>query len=310
MLAQTVRSGLVESRHPVEVVAVAPDGTELARWGDLGRPYFARSAVKPIQATVVNELGAGLDRERLAVACASHDAEPVHVAYVRAMLAEVGLSEADLACPPAEPSGVAARRRAGRTGPAARSLFHNCSGKHAGMLRACVAQGWPTAGYTDPDHPLQQRILDEMAAATGEDPRPVGVDGCGAPTFRLTTSGLARAFARIAVEERFRPAVAAMTGYPALTAGTNRAEPKIARALNAAVKGGAEGCLGVAVLGRIGVAAKADDGSFDAATVGMIAALRALGLVPETVAHEIAGAEQLPVYGGGRQVGWIEAVAP
>lgn len=310
MLVQTVRSGLVEAIHPVEVVAVAPDGTVAAAMGDLGRRYFARSAVKPIQATVAAELGADLTSQQLAVGSSSHDAEPVHVAHVRRMLAEVGLGETDLACPPAWPSSASARQRVATAGHPRRRIFHNCSGKHSTMLRACVAQGWSTSTYTDPQHPLQQAISEAIAEASGEDPRPVGVDGCGAPSFRVTTLGLARVFARIAVEPRFAAAAEAMSRYPALTAGTNRPEPKIARALNAAVKGGAEGCLGVAVRGQLGVAAKADDGSFDAATVGMIAALRTLGLIPETAEHDLAGAERIPVRGGGREVGWIEAATP
>ena len=311
MLVETVRSGLVESRHRVEVVAVGADGEVLAAWGGPERPYFARSAIKPIQTSVSARLGPSLTSQQLAVACASHVGEPVHLAVVRQMLAEVGLDESHLECPPDWPGHEAAARRlaaAGQREPL--RVFHNCSGKHAAMLRACARQGWPTAGYSAPDHPLQQEIAAAVAAAVEDDVGPVGVDGCGVPSFRVTTTGLARAFAKVATDPALRHLAEAMHRYPALTSGTGRLEPRIALALHAAAKIGAEGCLGVALIGQMGLAAKADDGSKDAAVVGMIAALRALGLVPESARHDLLGAERVPVLGGGRRVGWMKATLP
>ncbi|MGH8874399.1 MAG: asparaginase, partial [Acidimicrobiia bacterium] len=95
-----VRAGVVEATHEGAVAAVASGGSLIAGSGDLARRFFYRSATKPIQAMACQELGAGLGGEQLAVACASHEGEPVHVALVAEMLAEAGLSESDLGCPP------------------------------------------------------------------------------------------------------------------------------------------------------------------------------------------------------------------
>ncbi len=307
MLARSVRSGLVETRHSGQVVAVDGEGRVVARWGELDRRFYIRSAAKPFQALVAVEQGLPLSGEETAIACASHSGEPVHVALVRQMLARAGLGETALACPPDLPLGPTARDRiAARALATPRPVFHNCSGKHAAMLAACAARGWPVAGYHRPAHPLQQANLDEVAAVTGENPEPVGVDGCGVPTFGMTVSGLARGYARLACEPRYRRVLDAMHQYPALTAGTARPEAGLAAGLGIVAKGGAAGCLGVAVPGRLGLAVKADDGSLEACVVAAAEALRLLGLVPETAAPSLAAISRIPVLGRGEPVGALE----
>ncbi len=307
MLARSVRSGLVESWHRGEVVAARPDGEIVARWGSLEGPFFFRSAAKPFQATVSREQGARLSGEELAVACASHSAEPVHLALVRRILAGAGIPETALACPPAQPLGPRAADRAVAAGKGApRPVYHNCSGKHAAMLAACAAQGWPLPGYHEPDHPLQLLNRAEMAEVTGDDPGPVGVDGCGVPTFRVTVAGMARAYARLAVDDRYAAVRTAMHRYPLLTAGTGRPEARLAATFGFVAKGGAQGCLGVAVPGRLGLAAKSEDGSLGPCVVAVAAALGELGLVPETLAGGLDAISRIPVLGRGEPVGALE----
>lgn len=311
MLAEVVRSGRVEARHEGSVAAVGTDGAVLACWGDVERPYFFRSSAKPFQALVSQETGAGLPPEHLAVACASHTGQPVHAAIVRTMLAEVGLGEEALRCPPAWPYADAARNRLHAEGyRRPRRIWHNCSGKHAAMLRACVAQGWPTGSYTEADHPLQQRIAALLADLTGHEVGPPGVDECGVPVFLVTTLGLARAFARLAFDERLRPVAVAMHRFPALTADADRLAAQMATWLNAAVKGGAEANMGVAIFGRMGVAAKCWDGSFRGLGVGMLEALRQLGVLVGSAEQYLKEPARPPLFGGGRPVGNVEPALP
>ncbi len=297
MLARSVRSGLVETYHRGAVVAVDVGGRVLASWGELDRRFYMRSAAKPFQATISIEHGADLSPEELAVACASHSAEPVHLALARRILTRGGLDEEALRCPP-EP-------RWGGCGPRAR-IHHNCSGKHAAMLAACVAQGWPVDDYHAPDHPLQRRNSALVADVTGEQPGPVGVDGCGVPTYPVTLTAMARAYARLAGDDRFAAAATAMHRYPALTSGTGRPEGRLAAGLGLVAKAGAAGCIGVAVPGRLAVAAKCDDGAFPAAVVAVVEALRRLGLVPATAAARLEGVATMPVLGRGEPVGALE----
>jgi L-asparaginase II len=307
VLARVVRNGLVEAVHDGAVAAVDIEGNLLASTGDLGRTFFLRSAAKPFQATVSQESGARLSMQQMALACASHGGQPVHIAIVRDMLSEVGLDESALGCPPAWPFGEGAQEHVigiGQREP--RAIWHNCSGKHAAMLRACVASDWPLEGYLDPEHPLQLRIAATVHEVLGENQGPLGVDGCGVPAFRGTVNSMAGAYARLASESRFAPAWVAMHRLPALTSDTSQPAVHIANWLDAAAKHGAEACLGVAVRNRMGVAAKVWDGSPRAVGVGMVAALDQLGLVPVAARQGLEVISHPPVLGGGVPQGAIE----
>jgi L-asparaginase II len=307
VLARVVRSGLVEAEHNGAVAAVDGDGRLLASTGDPDRAFFLRSAAKPFQATVSQESGAALSLQHMALACASHGGQPVHVAIVRAMLDEVGLDESALKCPPAWPFGEGAQDQlvaAGHRAP--RAIWHNCSGKHAAMLRACAAAGWPIETYLDQDHPLQKSIARTMHEVLGADPGPVGIDGCGVPAFRANVRSMAASYARLACDARFAPAWQAMHGRPALTSDQSQPAAHIATWVEAAAKHGAEACLGVAVRNQLGVAVKVWDGSPRAVGVGMVAALDQLGVVSRTAREALQGISHPTVLGGGKPQGVIE----
>ncbi|MFQ5516039.1 MAG: asparaginase [Acidimicrobiia bacterium] len=306
MYGRLIRSDLPETRH---ALALAVTGVSELASGDVDRHFFMRSAAKPFQAWVCQQAGAGLVPEQLAVAAASHGGEPAHLALVGSMLDDAGVAEEYLACPPSWPRSqrgyqlvlAAGHRRQ-------RRLFHNCSGKHTAMLRACLAQGWPVAGYWETDHPLQARILELMEEVLGHDPGPVGVDGCGVPTFRASARSLAGAFRLLATQPRFAEVADAMHRFAALTAGASLPEAELARVLPAAVKGGAAGCLGVAVIGRLGLAVKSWDGSAAPAMAAASATLVALGLTSRWQRDRLAEVTSPHVHGGGRVVGRLEMV--
>lgn len=304
MLADKTRSGLIETTHDGAVAVMSPDGTLIARSGDIDRPFYLRSAAKPFQAALAQSMGAGLAPVELAMASASHDGQPVHVAIVESMLVAVGLDSASLRCPADWPlSAVAARRLAagGRSKPS--RLWHNCSGKHAGWLCACVAGDLSIDDYLAPGHPLQQAIV-AYVSELGEHPvDPVGVDGCGAPVLRTTTRAMALLYARLGARAELREVFTAMHRFPALVSGTGNGDTEIATALDVAAKRGAAGCIGVAVDNRFGVAVKSWDGTQVVADAAMVAALDALGEVPGVAMERLTSIAHPPIMGGGKPVG-------
>lgn len=264
---------------------------------------FYRSAVKPLQATVALETGLDLAPEHIAVASASHSGWPAQVSIVRSILTDAGLDEAALQCPAVWPLSQNARDLQVRRGVgAAKRIFHNCSGKHAAMLAACVVQGWSIGTYLAPDHPLQRRIVELVTEATGIRPEPVGFDGCGAPTMRGSVRGLAQAFARLSSEPRYERATSAISRFPSLVADNERADGKLGRWWGGPVKVGAEGQIGIGRHG-IGIAAKARAGGRDVAVAAVIAAADDLGLLPDAMRSGLAAEAAPPVLGGGLPVG-------
>lgn len=289
-------------------VAVDPDGSLIGTLGqDLEREFFLRSAPKPLQATVSQRNGAGLEGERLAVASASHTAFPIHLAYVTEMLLEIGLDAGHLRCPPSRPSSEDADRLwawRGRIAP--ERIMHNCSGKHAAMLRACVAQGW-SLEYTEPTHPLQRQIVATASEAAGRTVEPVGVDGCGVPTLRSDATGLARIFSRLVNDDEYAEVATAFARFTSLAGGGERQETVLARRVPAVVKGGAAGCIGLGMLeSGLAFAAKSWTGQSAPAVIALVELMDRLGVLADYPKSQLVSLISPRVLGGGLPVGSMQ----
>jgi len=307
-VAEVVRSGFVESVHHGSVVVLGTGGEVLTARGDVTSPVFPRSTNKPLQAVALLRAGLDLDGELLALASSSHSGEPFHLDGVRRLLASAGLDVGALQNTPDLPYDEAERRAFVRADQPASSLAQNCSGKHAGMLAACVAAGFDTATYLDPDHPLQQLMATTLGDLAGEPVAATGVDGCGAPVMALSLAGLARAFARVAAAEAGTAegrVAAAIRANPRWLGGTRRDVSALVEGVPGLVaKDGAEGVYAAALPDGRAVALKIADGSQRSRPVVMAAALRAAG-VSAQVLDDLAEA---PVLGHGQPVGSVRAL--
>ncbi|SDQ80943.1 L-asparaginase II [Thermostaphylospora chromogena] len=304
-MVEVVRSGFVESRHRARLLAVAADGSVVRAHGAVDALVSPRSSLKPLQALGMLRSGLDLEGEALALACASHAGEPFHTDGVRKILAGVGLDETALRCPAALPEDAETARAVLRSGGDAAPIHMNCSGKHAAMLATCVVNGWPTATYRDPAHPLQRAIRATVEELTGERVAATGVDGCGAPLFFVSMVGVVRAFRALVLAAPGTPErriADAMRAHPEWTSGTLRPEAALMRAVpGLLVKAGAEAFDAFALDdGRAG-AVKIEDGGQRARVPVTVAALRALGVT----AAELDGLAAAPVFGGGEPVGEV-----
>jgi L-asparaginase II len=281
------------------VIALRADGS-VAR--ALGRPdstMLPRSSLKPLQAAGMLRAGLEVGDEELALACASHSGQPEHQAVVRRILAAAGLDESDLDNTPGMPLHGPTRRAMTRAGEGPSRITMNCSGKHAAMLATCVAAGWPTQGYRDPSHPLQQSLRATVEELTGDRVAATVVDGCGAPLFAVSLTGLARAFSRLG-----RPA-AAMRSHPFLVGGEGRDVTALMSGVPGLVaKDGAEGVYAAGFDDGRAVAVKIDDGGARARMPVLVAALRLLD-VDEAALDELA---TVAVLGHGDRVGEVRAL--
>ena len=307
LLAEVTRSGFTESRHFGSLVGLNTRGEVSFALGDAGAAVLPRSTSKPLQAAGSLGAGALVAEERLAIAAGSHTGEERHVSAVLRVLADAGLPADALQCPPSWPEDEPTMAALIRAGASPARIRHNCSGKHAAMLSACVASGWSTSDYLAPEHPVQRRIRVTMERLAGERVAHVAVDGCGAPTLGLTLTGLARAMRAIAIADDGSPesaVAAAMRAHPEFVGGTGHPNTALMLALPGVIaKGGAEGVFAVATADGYAVAMKIIDGSARACTQIALSALAALG-VDTTLADALA---TLPVLGGGQPVGVVRA---
>lgn len=305
VLAHVVRGSFVESVHHGLAVVVDADGKVVRAWGDPETPILPRSSLKPLQAVALLGAGAPLTGETLALACASHSGEERHLRGVRASLRASGLGEDALRNTPGRPIGEEALVAWLASGHRDERIAQNCSGKHAGMLAACVAAGWDTDTYLNPDHPLQGLIRDVVQDLSGAPIVATVVDGCGAPVHAFALSGLARAFGRLAsaTEGHEAEVAAAMVAHPFLVGGTGRPDSVLmAEVPGVIAKEGAEAVIAVGLPDGRGVAVKIADGS-RAARVVAAGILAGLGLDADAVAR----LGDVPVLGHGERVGSVVA---
>lgn len=293
-LVEVRRGDWVESRHRGAVAVVNAEGRVVFSAGDASQSIYPRSALKIFQALPLLESGAAdeyhLTAADIALACASHNAEPFHIRALTRWLERLGCDCDDLECGPAWPLSKPAAREMAARGHQPTRAHHNCSGKHAGMLSVAKVIRAGARGYSDYHHPAQQAWMTTLSEWLDADmfALPWERDGCGVPAIRMPLAQLAHAFARCADTARLSPPraaaieriFAALRAHPNMLAGGGRLCTDVIRHSNgrALIKVGAEGvCGGVIPHLGLGFALKIEDGATRARDVAVGALLKKLG---------------------------------
>ena len=314
-LAVLVRNDFIESRHAGSVVVVNPQGDVIFSKGDPSALVFPRSAMKLFQAMGIFSTGITLSPEHTALATSSHTGSAAHVEMVREVLSLGGFTEADLRCATEWPVNKEMLKQVYKADGSALPIYHCCSGKHAAMLLACQAEGWPTDNYTDPGHPLQLRIREAVEYLTGETVTATAVDGCGAPVHAMPLVALARGVARMRSANESAPmniAVSAqklftsMLEHPWVVGDHGEPDTLIMEELGFAAKSGYEGVFLVSTPDGTTVATKILDGNLRTAPIVALQALVRAGALEQSALDALIPRLHTEVYGGGKVVGQLK----
>ena len=332
ILANVIRGETVESIHRGHAIAIDGKGTTVLSLGSPDTVTFFRSACKPLQALPFITSGAcdtlGYSEEEIALACASHSGEARHVRIAQLMLERAGLSEAYLRCGAHLPFNEKESERMLRDGEHPTQLHNNCSGKHAAMLAFAKHIDADLADYSNIDNPVQQAILDTISlfSSVARDDIKIGTDGCAAPNFALSLSGMARSFMNLisppaGFPEDVRSAcgrlVSAMTNFPELIGGNERLDTLLMQAAPGKVisKVGADGVWLCAVLpgdkhpSGLAIALKVEDG--DDRRARPVVAVELLKRFELLSADDIPELSPMPITNRrGDVVGRVESAVP
>jgi L-asparaginase II len=319
-LVQVRRGAITESRHFGHIAVVDAHGSILQYAGSPDSVTFLRSSAKPLQALPLVASGAaerfGFTDKEVALACASHNGEPIHTELARSMLEKIGLGPEALKCGIHEPYSLEVAGKLRLLGESPNVLQNNCSGKHAGMLAVAKHLGAPTEDYESAENPVQMAIAEAVAQFSGVPvtDMAIGIDGCAVPVFGISVRAMALAYARlVSPPENFdKPTrdaceriVRVMTAYPELIGGTSdRLDTELMRAAPGRLisKVGAEGVYTAGIRpceewpDGLGVALKIEDGDDRRArpTV-VIETLRQLGVLRDESLEAVARYAFFPI---------------
>lgn len=299
ILCRVTRGEMTESIHVAFAVAIDDSGQIFYSTGD---PYYLtciRSALKPFQAAASVKTGAvdaaGFTDDELALMCASHKGEDLHVRTAQSMLTKLGLSQKDYECGSHFPSDTVTRRKMIKLGEKPGPLHNNCSGKHAGMLALSKHLGVSSLDYTKEGHPVQNTILDYVLKISGLKEVHTEIDGCSAPTPFMSLETIAKLFQKLASgkEPELDRVFSSMCSFPDLIAGSNHFDSLFIKALGerGITKVGGESVRGIALKkpsgGSIGIAIKILDGNFRAMPLATMKLLEHLELLDESELQEL-----------------------
>ena len=302
ILCHVYRGKYVESKHVVYAVVVNGAGKIVYASGDPEYVTCIRSSLKPFQAAAVVKAGAvaaaGFSAAELALMCASHNGEEIHVKTARSMMDKLGYPADRYECGSHYPYHRETRESLIRTGAKPQPFHNNCSGKHAGMLCLAKHLGVDPAGYTKPDHPVQEAIFHLVKTYTGLEEIPYAIDGCSAPTLFLSLRKIAGLFQTLMAGEypELRQVRQAMVNNPYLVAGEKRFDTDFLTALRgrAVTKVGGEAVRGIGIRTRqgetLGLALKVLDGNQRCMPAATLALLEHLDLLTP------AESEHLKIY--------------
>jgi L-asparaginase II len=317
-LIRTTRGGFPECVHLGSIAVVDMQGRLIAGVGEVHGLNFTRSALKPLQALGFVADGGmqhfGFDSQMLALMCASHGGEAIHLQVVQRMLDRIGARESDLRCGCHPPSYYTHTSTSAPPGARFSQLHNNCSGKHAGFLAWCRMHGQPLDRYLDLDSPLQQRVRANVERFAGERELPMGIDGCSAPNYAMPLSALAQTFCKLALGDTPELAALAyaMTRHPDLVSGTARGDQMLMRHGGGdwVSKVGAEGMQAIGIRSRgIGIAIRIADGNRRALHVATLAVLQQLGLIGSPAGTPLAKMDEQVIRNcRGIAVGAVEPV--
>ncbi|MDF2660345.1 MAG: L-asparaginase [Paenibacillus sp.] len=324
-LVEEYRGGVLENVNYGAVAVVDEKGKVLYSAGNPEHLTFLRSAAKPFQAIPAMkrriETVYGLEGREAALFAASHRGEAFHIDALESMLRKTGISEDALHCCATYPLNEDAKALRHQTHEPKRRIFHNCSGKHTGLIALCKHMGWDERTYYDPEHPVQKEIVRTLAyfAEVPEESIPHGVDGCGLPIFALPLHKIGYSFLKLACpdlieDEETRDAAARMAKlmneYPDMIADTRFVCSELLKDPNLTAKGGAKGVYGIGLRKeRLGISLKVSDGSELVWPCIIASILERIGYDnPETIERLYKLVPNTIVNDGGTEVGERRAV--
>jgi len=232
ILIKYIRDGLVEQEHFGYLMV--SDKTHIidSKGESKDTPFYLRSCAKPLQASLLIDYGVDkyfdLTQEEIAICCASHAGEQLHVNTAKKFLDKIGLDESYLKCGFHKPISKTEQERLLLAGENETVFHNNCVGKHIMMLAICKVKNWGLQTYDQPEHPLQIAIKEKITQLCElKKEYPVTKDGCGVPIMSMPLKNMLLGYLNLFTDTKYEKIKNAFLNHPYIIGGENRLDTKI-----------------------------------------------------------------------------------
>ncbi len=251
IIIETKRNNIVEKAYVGAVIALDKNSSEILSFSyDKTQNIIFRSMQKPFQAFSFMLSGAyekfKLTEKELAIIAGSHAGTFEQTEIIKGILKKAKLKISDLNCPKDYPLDVGTTTKLIKENKYKSPIYHNCSGKHAGMLCACRAYDFNIENYQNSNHPLQRKIISDTLKLCEYNTEISALDGCGVPVLAMPLEFMANGLQNLYKTEAGQKIIHSAIKYPMLFGGNNRFDTEIIKLTNGKVfaKVGAAGLVG------------------------------------------------------------------
>ena len=194
-----IRGKKVESTHQVKALVTNIVGKILLSTNNDNEFFFPRSSIKIFQAIPFAMSNAiknyKLNNKHIALACASHKGEKIHISELKKWISKINLKTKNLKCGIHGPLDKTASEKIMYSRKRFNELHNNCAGKHLAMLTSCLLNKHSIANYLDFNHPHQKNIrkVFNKFTETKLSKENFSLDGCSAPQYSFQIKSISKA---------------------------------------------------------------------------------------------------------------------
>lgn len=275
-LVEIYRGGHLECFHYGSIAIADENGLKLSV-GDIDFISYFRSSSKPIQILPLYELNIdkkyALTDEELSIMSGSLACSPRQMEIVHSIMEKANIAEDIFIMLPCYPMYETYATQYIREGKPPSRLYHNCIGKHLGLVLMQREMGGKDEDYWKLDSPVQKKILEYISIFTDvpQSDIHIGWDGCGVPVFGVAMYPMALSYLRLVApdlieDESIRAAVTRnveiISRYPENLMDVSSLCYALCKDPNIIAKKGADGVYTVGLKKeRLGIAIKVFDGN-------------------------------------------------
>ena len=225
ILVKYERDRLIEQEHRGFIVLADKEHAFDFTGDSKGYPFYLRSCAKPLQTSLIIDYNLDLTEDEIAICCASHAGEDIHVNFAKQILKKFDLDESLLKCGLHKPLSKTKQKEMLLKGEVENVLQNNCSGKHVRMLALCKVNGWDLTDYDNPEHPLQIAIKNkiyELCKVSKE--YPITKDGCGVPIMSMPLENMLYGYLNVFCNPKYEKITNAFLNHPYIIGGEDRTD--------------------------------------------------------------------------------------